>query len=120
MAKKIRRAKRQTDHEDQRSSEPVHLVVRRGSLRRFDALKTKTEDLPVVVSWDRRTGDRGTDADGQRAIERRQEPPFPWDLADFVVVSKAPKSAPPRKSKSAPANSAKPRLKRNRQSTRRS
>src|SRR5205085_527224 len=33
----------------------VEIVVRRGALRRFDALTRKTADLPVTLSWDRRT-----------------------------------------------------------------
>jgi len=73
---------------------PIEIVVRRGAIRRFDALKTRTSELPVVVTWDRRTGERrdedttaGTKRD--RATERRRKPPFTWDLADFVVVEPA-------------------------------
>jgi hypothetical protein len=71
--------------------EPIEIVVRRGAMRRFDALKTRTSELPVVVTWDRRTNDRRDDdktAAGQSARheERRRKPPFTWDLADFVVV----------------------------------
>ena len=69
----------------------VELVVRRGALRRFSALKEKAADLPVKVSWDRRTAERrqtasevGTD---QRKADRRQKPPFTWELSDFVVVA---------------------------------
>jgi len=68
---------------------PLEIVVRRGAIRRFDALKTRTSELPVVVTWDRRSGDRredeATGAQRQQA-ERRRKPPFTWDLADFVVV----------------------------------
>ena len=70
----------------------VEIVVRRGALRRFDALKTKTGELPVVVTWDRRTNDRRDDGASAKAkkdrryAERRRTPPFTWDLADFVVV----------------------------------
>jgi hypothetical protein len=64
--------------------------VRRGALRRFDHLKTKSADLPVEIKWDRRASDRrGTAAEAdedRRRAERRQAPPFTWDTADFVVV----------------------------------
>src|SRR5438034_737785 len=70
----------------------VEIVVRRGAMRRFDALKTRTTELPVVVTWDRRTDERrdagasaGVKRD-RRQDERRRQPPFTWDLADFVVV----------------------------------
>jgi hypothetical protein len=70
----------------------IEIVVRRGAMRRFDALKTRTSELPVVVTWDRRTDERRDDGDSnqvrrnRRQTERRREPPFTWDLADFVVV----------------------------------
>jgi hypothetical protein len=72
--------------------EPIEIVVRRGAMRRFDALKTRTSELPVVVTWDRRTNDGRDDdktaagAQSARHEERRRKPPFTWDLADFVVV----------------------------------
>ena len=74
-----------------KKKEPIEIVVRRGALRRFDKLKTKTGELPVVVLWDRRADDRrGGKADKPKAerryTERRRKPPFTWDLADFVVV----------------------------------
>jgi len=79
----------------------IEIVVRRGSLRRFDALKTRTAELPVVVTWDRRVNERrGDDAPAgreRRYSERRRTPPFTWELADFVVVE------PPKRQKSAPA-----------------
>ena len=69
---------------------PVGIVVRRGALRRFDALTRKTADLPVVVSWDRRIADRRTSQEPapveQRSGDRRKTPPFTWEAADFVVV----------------------------------
>src|SRR6185369_5399826 len=73
---------------------PIEIVVRRGAIRRFDALKTRTSELPVVVTWDRRTGERRDEdttagAKRDRATERRRKPPFTWDLADFVVVEPA-------------------------------
>lgn len=69
---------------------PVRIFVKIGALKRFDALKRKTADLPVVVSWDRRRGERRDEAGsaerGRRAEDRRRNPPFTWELADFVVV----------------------------------
>ena len=69
---------------------PIGIVVRRGALRRFDALTRKAADLPVDVTWDRRTGQRresGETADVERrAGDRRKEPGFTWQVADFVVV----------------------------------
>jgi hypothetical protein len=69
---------------------PVGIVVRRGALRRFDILKRKTADLPVTLSWDRRTGHQSAPADSAPAAsastDRRKTPPFTWDVADFVVV----------------------------------
>jgi hypothetical protein len=69
---------------------PIRMVVRRGAIRRFDALKTRTAELPVDVTWDRRVADRrsseGETEGGRRQNDRRQKPSFTWDLADFVVV----------------------------------
>jgi len=77
-------------------AEPLEIVVRRGAVRRFEVMKTRTADLDVVVTWDRRATDRRS-ADARavkmevprdrRASDRRQKPPFTWDLADFVVVA---------------------------------
>lgn len=76
------------------NADPIELVVRRGALRRFDALKRETAELPVVVSWDRRTIERrGTDHEidaERRKADRRQQPPFTWEMADFVVVCQPP------------------------------
>jgi hypothetical protein len=70
--------------------ESVGIIVRRGALRRFDALTRKTAELPVVVSWDRRTETRRTSSESapseRRSSDRRQKPPFTWETADFVVV----------------------------------
>src|ERR1044071_1085258 len=81
---------------------PIELIVRRGALRRFDKLKQATATLPVKVLWDRRTGEGRTAAKaGQpepERRERRQKPPFTWDVADFVVVGK-PASERRRKAK---------------------
>jgi len=69
---------------------PIGIVVRRGALRRFDALTRKAADLPVDVTWDRRTGQRRESGDTagveRRSGERRKEPPYTWQVADFVVV----------------------------------
>jgi len=68
----------------------VGILVRRGALRRFDALTRKTADLPVVVGWDRRTTNRRASLEPApvelRSSDRRKEPPFTWEVADFVVV----------------------------------
>jgi hypothetical protein len=68
----------------------VGIIVRRGELRRFDALARKTADLPVVVSWDRRTQTRRASGESapveRRSSDRRKAPPFTWDAAGFVVV----------------------------------
>ena len=74
-----------------RSPVSVELVVRRGALRRFQALKEKAADLPVKVTWDRRTAERrkasAAVGEDQRKSDRRQKPPFTWELSDFVVVA---------------------------------
>src|SRR5262245_53023993 len=75
--------------------QPLEIVVRRGALRRFDELKAKTAELPVVLTWDRREDERRKPAlsrdagDGRRDSDRRRKPPFTWDVADFVVVQRA-------------------------------
>ena len=64
--------------------------VKRGALRRYDQLTTKSAGLPVEIKWDRRTTDRrGATSPApaeRREGDRRQQPPFTWDAADFVVV----------------------------------
>jgi hypothetical protein len=71
-------------------STPVDLIVRRGALRRFHKLKQKAAELPVGVLWDRRLQERRSEAteirDDRRGADRRQRPPFTWDVGDFVVV----------------------------------
>ena len=71
-------------------SDKTVIRVKRGALRRFDQLKTKSDGLPVEVKWDRRTTDRRAESSGDQADrrkkERRQAPPFTWDAADFVIV----------------------------------
>ena len=73
---------------------PLGIVVRRGALRRFDTLTRKTAELPVVVSWDRRTQNRRSSSEPaaveRRSDDRRKAPPFTWDSADFVVVETTP------------------------------
>ena len=69
---------------------PIGIVVKRGALRRFDALTRKTAELPVVVSWDRRTQTRRSSSEAapveRRSDDRRKAPPYTWEAADFVVV----------------------------------
>jgi hypothetical protein len=88
--------------------EPLEIVVRRGAVRRFNALKTRTAEMPVVVTWDRRSADRRDSKApshqmevprDRRAADRRQKPPFTWDLADFVVVAPTDGQKTPRKRK---------------------
>ena len=70
----------------------VDLIVRRGALRRFHKLSQKTADLPVTVMWDRRTSDRrsasGASRTERRTKERRQKPPFTWEVSDFLVAAR--------------------------------
>jgi hypothetical protein len=86
-----------------KKSDVIEIVVRRGAMRRFDALKTRTSELPVVVTWDRRTDTRRDETDAakaeqnRRAAERRRKPPFTWDVADFVVVEPTTARKPARK-----------------------
>ena len=72
------------------SSPLVRIFVRIGALRRFHALTQKTADLPVEVKWDRRSDRGDTSAEMSPAQpDRRQKPPYTWDVADFVVVEGA-------------------------------
>ena len=68
----------------------IKIFVRIGALRRFDALKMQTAELPVRIEWDRRRGERRQSAANvdanQRMNDRRQQLPFTWETADFVVV----------------------------------
>ena len=102
MPPKASRRRRRTAPRKKQNA--IEIVVRRGAMRRFDALKTRTSELPVVVTWDRRDTDRrGSKASMQvprdrRATDRRQDPPFTWELADFVVVPPPPaRAAAPKK-----------------------
>jgi hypothetical protein len=93
MPPKASRGRRRTA--PRKKQDAIEIVVRRGAMRRFDALKTRTSELPVVVTWDRRTNERRDDKETDdanrngRHTERRRKPPFTWDLADFVVVEPA-------------------------------
>jgi hypothetical protein len=86
--------------ENQPSSEDsTGIIVRRGALKRYDALTRNTAELPVLVAWDRRQTDRRVSSETapveQRKTERRRSPPFTWEAADFVVLDlAAPESMP--------------------------
>jgi hypothetical protein len=68
----------------------VRIYVKRGALRRYARLTDQAAALPVAIDWDRRTDQRRRAAHDvskdARTGERRQPPPFTWDVADFVVV----------------------------------
>ena len=73
----------------------LRIFVKRGAHRRFNRLQLDAERLQVSVEWDRRKGERRkveapTDGD-QRKADRRADPPFTWDAAEFVVVDDRPK-----------------------------
>jgi hypothetical protein len=74
----------------------VRLIVRRGAVDRYKKLKKKTAGLPVEVAWDRRKKERRTASattdNDRRKGDRRQKPPFTWELSDFVVVEKKPRA----------------------------
>ena len=79
---------------------PVRIFVRIGALKRFHMLKEKTTELPVEVVWDRRRRERrsasASAAAERRGQDRRQQLPFTWEVADFVVVEQPnPQVAPP-------------------------
>jgi hypothetical protein len=86
--------------------EKMVIRVRRGALRRFDQLKTKSAGLPVEIEWDRRTSDRRAGAApksaDRRIGERRQVPPYTWEVADFVVVGDISSSPDPDPENSSP------------------
>jgi hypothetical protein len=78
----------------------IELIVRRGARSRFKALKHKAESLPVKVVWDRRkherraAGGRPGALDDRRSTDRRQHPPYSWQVADFVVVERPRRKRP--------------------------
>jgi hypothetical protein len=91
--------KRATGEAAAAESEPRTVIrVRRGALRRFDQLKQKSGDLPVEIKWDRRTDERRARPGGvqheRREADRRQPPPFTWEVADFVVVGDRSSESP--------------------------
>jgi len=79
----------QDDSDEPDAHDKTIIRVKRGALRRFDQLTRKSANLPVEVKWDRRTTERRDASSPQgtnrRRRERRQDPPFTWDAADFVV-----------------------------------
>jgi hypothetical protein len=86
-----RATKRQPVQDKAPTSTSTTIVVRRGALKRFDSMKKKTAGLPVELVWDRRVGgerraESGPPEGNRRKTDRRQQPPFTWSLADFVVV----------------------------------
>jgi hypothetical protein len=87
MAKKTTHRRRQKS-----ASSVVELIVRRGARDRFRKLKKKAAQLPVKVAWDRRRDERRAAAQqvdvDKRKSDRRGDPPFTWDVADFVVIDK--------------------------------
>jgi hypothetical protein len=84
----------------------VEIIVRRGALRRYDKLTTRTSELPVQVRWDRRVNLIGNPPLGLR--NRRGPLPFTWKAADFVVVEA---EAEPTEA-AAPASDRKPKRRR--------
>ena len=69
----------------------LRIFVRRGAIRRFHRLTRDAEGLPVSVEWDRRQSDRRSQstppATEERQLDRRTDPPFTWNAAEFVVVN---------------------------------
>jgi hypothetical protein len=68
----------------------VTIIVRTGAGDLFERLQASRSDLPLRVMWDRCRGDRRVTSDpsvvGTRQGERRREPPYTWDAADFIVL----------------------------------
>src|SRR4029434_3322017 len=95
MTRKHTKTRPKRRHPNPPSPKHIASVVRRGALRRFDGLTRKTAGLPVVVFWDRRQLDRQAPSErseptDQRKADRRQKPPFTWEVAEFVVLDRAP------------------------------
>jgi len=70
---------------------PLRIFVRRGAIRRFHRLTRDAEGLPVSIEWDRRQQDRRSQAvppagEQRGSADRRCDPPFTWNTAEFVVV----------------------------------
>ena len=93
-----RKSKRRRDGPAAQPGDAVEIIVRRGALRRYDRLTRDTADLPVTLTWDRRRGERRSEEKDvpvdSRRHDRRRTPPFTWELADFVVVERAPQDDP--------------------------
>jgi hypothetical protein len=70
-----------------RGQSALEIIVRRGALRRFAAFKRKASHLPVKVSWDRRVA-APEEPRPTGTAERRQQLPFTWELADFVLIER--------------------------------
>jgi hypothetical protein len=72
------------------ATEPIRLIVRRGATKRAQALAAKAAGLNVEIAMDRRVEDRrrSTEATAveRRSGDRRNKPPYTWDVADFAVV----------------------------------
>ena len=71
---------------------PLRIFVRRGAIRRFHRLTRDAEGLPVSVEWDRRQQERRSPSapsltNQRRSSDRRSEPSYTWNTAEFVVVS---------------------------------
>jgi hypothetical protein len=96
-------AKSRAKRQQAKADGPLELVVRRGALRRYRQLKEKTRAWPVKILWDLRKSDRrmapappekedeqqsGAPREEQRKGERRQAPPYTWDVADFLVIGR--------------------------------
>jgi len=64
----------------------VRIFVKRGALRRFHRLKRDTAELPVSVEWDRRTGGERPEGEATAQSERRKDPPYTWEAAEFVLT----------------------------------
>jgi hypothetical protein len=79
-----------SDNPELPNTPPLRIIVKRGALKRFDTLTRKAQGLPVVIEWDRRVHSRRESADpvsrDRRKSDRRQSPPFTWQLADFVIT----------------------------------
>ena len=86
MAKKTKRRR------PKKNMSSVEIIVRQGARDRFQKLKKKTAHLPVKVAWDRRRDERRAVSEevnvNRRNSDRRGNPPFSWDVGDFVVVEK--------------------------------
>jgi hypothetical protein len=84
MAATRKRPTERSASQADKKSPTVGIIVKRGALRRYDRLTSAVGELPVELTWDRRTGQRSAERAGQ--AERRGTPPPTWDMADFVVV----------------------------------